>query len=242
MDNNNGLSLILPCFNEALHIRQSVPKIFAVLESMSAGKEIEVIFVDDHSTDETAAFLKTLSASYPKMQIQLLLLPQNLGRGGAVKEGLKKTRYRHMGFMDIDCEISENNLPQFMAAVFSGIDLVIARRSFAIYLSPRYLIRRMVTLSYRLISGVLVPHKTFDTSAGMKFFSKKSAQLILVKSQFNNWFWDTEICILCERENLRIQEIPVSYDWNAKKPSTVSLRKDVPEYLRSLWKFRKSNR
>jgi len=57
-------SLVVPCYNEARHLRASVRDVVDVLEA--TGWTWEIVFVDDASTDDTAAIVRELCAVYPR--------------------------------------------------------------------------------------------------------------------------------------------------------------------------------
>ena len=75
------LSVIIPVYNEIGTIKEILT---VVRKQEIAGVEIEVVVVDDGSTDGTRAFLE----EHPALYDRLLINPENLGKGGAVKRGL----------------------------------------------------------------------------------------------------------------------------------------------------------
>ncbi|MEQ1894705.1 MAG: glycosyltransferase family 2 protein, partial [Planctomycetota bacterium] len=81
------LSLVIPCYNEAPHLRGSVDALLEVLEQTKL--EFELVFVDDVSKDETRAVLAEVCATRP--HCRAILHERNKGRGGAFKTGYQAT-------------------------------------------------------------------------------------------------------------------------------------------------------
>ena len=97
------LSLIIPCYNEATHLRESVVALLKTLDG--ARLEYEVVFVDDHSQDATREILQEICASSDRCRA--IHHDQNRGRGAAFKTGFVATDGPVAGFIDIDLEIQQ---------------------------------------------------------------------------------------------------------------------------------------
>ncbi len=117
------LAIIVPTLNE----RSNVEPLLARLESALSGIQWEVIFVDDDSTDGTAALVRQLSLSDPRVRIV-----QRIGRRGlssAVVEGMLATAAPYLAVMDGDLQHDERLLPAMLGKAKSGnLDVVIASR------------------------------------------------------------------------------------------------------------------
>ncbi|MBJ7513854.1 MAG: glycosyltransferase family 2 protein, partial [Acidimicrobiia bacterium] len=82
------LAVVIPCYNE--HDRLDLLLVDRLMQGlMSVEPETTVLFVDDGSTDQTAAMLQGLSNS--NSQISFLHLPKNVGKAEAVREGLNRS-------------------------------------------------------------------------------------------------------------------------------------------------------
>jgi len=95
------ISLVIPCYNEAPHLRQSVQALCEILDATTY--EYEIVFVDDVSRDETRAVIEEICAKTPRCRY--IFHPQNRGRGGAFKTGFAATTGKVTGFLDIDLEV-----------------------------------------------------------------------------------------------------------------------------------------
>src|SRR5262245_55435770 len=101
------LSLVIPCYNEAPHLRESVAALCEVLDATRL--EYEVVFVDDGSVDGTRDLIRELGASTP--HCRFIFHEHNRGRGGAFKTGFEATSGRVTGFIDIDLEVPAHYVP-----------------------------------------------------------------------------------------------------------------------------------
>src|SRR5437868_4417974 len=139
------VSLILPCYNEVEHIQVSLQKILAFLDFCLPQSDYEIILVDDFSTDGTRDWLK----AFEHPNCRSLCHDKNLGRGAAVKTGIKNATGDIIGFMDIDCEVSEQYLMNFIKMIFEGNDLAIGNRIYRVNLNPYTIFRHLLSLGYK---------------------------------------------------------------------------------------------
>jgi dolichyl-phosphate beta-glucosyltransferase len=232
---NPKVSLILPCYNEMEHIADSLAKIQKMLDFSLAEEEYEIILVDDCSTDGTYAWLK----NQDQKNRRIYQNTANLGRGETVRAGLKEARGTVSGFMDIDCEVAETYLPKFILSIRDGNDFAVARRIYRLSPHPYVLVRHVLSVFYRALLNYFLRIHVLDTEAGYKFFSERAKELIINKSVFKGWFWDTEVCALMEMHGLKIIEIPAVFTRNPYKTSTVKVLRDSVKYLSSLGQFLK---
>lgn len=231
------LSLILPCYNEMGHIERSLREIAAYLEFVFPNN-YEIILVDDCSTDGTRDFLNKVSTGHEYKNMRVELNTRNLGRGGAVKRGLQLARGSVCGFMDIDREVSEVYIPKFVQCIKAGADIVVASRIYKVSLSPRILLRHVLSQGYRMLVRALLRTKALDSEAGYKFFSERARRSILELSRFDDWFWDTEVTELCALLGYRLAEVPTLFIRDGSKTSTVRVFHDVVAYLRAISNFK----
>jgi len=228
------LSLVIPCYNEAPHLRDSVATLREVLEATRY--EYEIVFVDDGSQDATRALVQEICATTPRCRF--IFHERNRGRGGAFKTGFAATTGRVTGFLDIDLEVGAHYVPPLVALIERHeIDVATGYRH---YLLRQTLALHRVVLSwvYRKLLDLVVGWGIQDSETGCKFFRRDTCAGIVLGSQDDGWFWDTEVMARAVLADLRIREMPVLFLRRWDKQSTVRLLHDVRSYLAALHRFR----
>jgi glycosyltransferase involved in cell wall biosynthesis len=107
------LSVVVACYMEAEHLVDSVAQLTATLDGL--GRSYELVFVEDKSSDRTAAIVAELVAGRPERRAVYHAV--NQGRGATVAEGFRLARGRIVGFLDIDLEVHCRFLPSLLAAI-----------------------------------------------------------------------------------------------------------------------------
>jgi glycosyltransferase involved in cell wall biosynthesis len=229
------LSLVIPCYNEAPHLRESVDALLEVLEATRL--EYELVFVDDVSKDETRAVLAELCATRPRCRA--ILHERNKGRGGAFKTGYRATTGAVTGFLDIDLEVAAHYVPPLVERVRShGVDVATGHRHYL--MSQTHAVHRIVlSRAYRLLLRLSLGCGVRDTETGCKFFRRATASDVVLRSESDGWFWDTEVMVRAALADLVIEERPVLFLRRWDKQSTVRLWHDIQAYLVELHRFRK---
>jgi dolichol-phosphate mannosyltransferase len=114
------LSLVVPVYNEAGNILPLAEKSVAVLRELA--RPFEMIFVDDGSTDRTAAEIEEAHTRWP--EVTALRMPQNAGQAVALLAGLRAARGQYLLMMDGDGQNDPRDYPALLAMVQSGqVDL-----------------------------------------------------------------------------------------------------------------------
>ena len=142
----NKISIIIPTWNEEDNILMLVQRIHTVL--YSNGIEYEIIFIDDHSTDQTRNIIKTLSSEYP---ISLYLKQGKKGKAQSLLEGFTYANYGLVGMIDADLQYPPEAFPAMITKIKSGADVIVANRSER-QISP---LRRLTSRSFSFIFGRL---------------------------------------------------------------------------------------
>ncbi len=230
---NTEISLILPCYNEAEHFEVSAKFILDTLRQLKLN--FEIIFVEDKSTDNTRELIKKYINNHSQYKISAIYHKQNLGRGASVRDGIMKASCEIVGFIDIDCEVSPKNIPEFIRKLNDGYDITCGLRIYKT--TPRSLIRAIASKLYAYVVRTFLSTGVRDTEAGYKFFHRSAILKVLNTVKDTHWFWDTEIMVRSEKKGLKIASIPVQFQRRPDKTSTVRLAKDTLIYLRKLIAF-----
>ncbi len=124
------LTALVPCFNEADGIAPLETELFSSLERL--GRPYEVLFVDDGSTDATAAALDSLASRRKEARVETH--PENRGLGAALRTGFAGARGEWIAVLDADLTFHPDLLPELLAeAEKTGADCV----SGSPFMSPR---------------------------------------------------------------------------------------------------------
>ena len=122
------ISIIIPAFNEEDTI---IEILNSVNEQNNEDFKLEIIVIDDNSTDLTRQLLEDNEVLYTK----LIKLKKNLGKGGAVREGLKNATGTYVLFQDADLEYSPVEYKKIFKIIDEfHADVIIGSR----FLSPEF--------------------------------------------------------------------------------------------------------
>jgi glycosyltransferase involved in cell wall biosynthesis len=121
------MSIVTPCFNEEASIERFYREACGVFSGMP-GVELELVFVDDGSTDGTLSVVKGLRASDPR--VRFVSFSRNFGKEAAILAGLRRANGDLVALMDVDLQDPPSLLPRMYAAVSSEEwDCAAARRT-----------------------------------------------------------------------------------------------------------------
>ncbi len=117
---NLDLSLVIPCYNEELILRDSIREVIEILDNTRFNYEI--IFVDDYSRDNTRQIINDIIDGYPDKNLSRIFHKKNTGRGGAVMDGIRVAKGEVAGFIDIDLEVHARYIPSCVLAIKNGFE------------------------------------------------------------------------------------------------------------------------
>lgn len=230
------ISVILPAFNEEERIEETVS---SVVEYFRAKRYVfEVIVVDDGSTDSTRDKALALAARVP--EVKPIHFEKNLGKGQAVKAGVRAARYATCLFMDADNATSIREWDKFEPLFASGAKAVVASRRLpgSRIERPQPLTRRVLGGVYRLLCRSSFGLTASDFNCGFKAYETALAKKIYEKVQLSDWAFDTEVFCLLKKERVRVEEVPVAWKHCAKASALAPLRSGF-QTLGSLGRLKK---
>ena len=198
------LSVIVPAYREADRIGATIEALRAGLAEAHRHGGVEIIVVDDGSPDDTSARASAAGAD------RVVRLPQNRGKGAAVREGVLAARGRTIAFTDADLSYPPRQLIRLLAEVEGGWDVVVGSRK---HIETNVLVkgRRLRELSGRVFNiltlGVLLGQYR-DTQCGLKAFRSDVARLLFSNARIDGFAFDVELFHLIERYRLSLLEVP----------------------------------
>jgi len=233
---DESLSIVVPAYNEHRRIGDSLARIAAYCDAQPAF--IEVIVVDDGSTDKTAALARERCAR-DAQRFRLLTNDDNFGKGYSVRRGMLAAGGSLLLMCDADLSTPIEELEKLLPWTDQGYPLVIGSRDAAgAHLDPpQPLPRRLAAWSFRALRRrLLVPHLR-DTQCGFKLFTRAAARELFSRQQENGFAFDCELLGLAELLGYRVAEIGVT--WRDHPASSVRPWRDGWEALRSLFRIRR---
>lgn len=239
MKKKPDFSLVLACYNEESHLRDSVNEILKVLDS--AKFNYEIIFVDDKSKDKTKDIIKKIISEKKSYPLKAVYHEKNTGRGGAVTSGVKAAAAEIVGYIDVDLEVSPLYIPYCVLKVMDGADIVIGSRIYKVRANGAF--RYLTHWVYlQLVRNMLGLRFLNDSESGYKFFRKEKILKPLAECGNTHWFWSTEFVAQCYLHGLSFSQVPCLYLRNKDKKTTVKVIRDSLSYFKSLYGFYKRNK
>jgi glycosyltransferase involved in cell wall biosynthesis len=237
------LSVVIACYMEQGHLADSIAQLCETLAGI--GRSHELIFIDDKSTDGTAAVIAQLVDGHDDTlghRRRVVYHERNVGRGGTVTEGFLLAEGDIVGLLDIDLEVHCRYLPALLAAIDQGADGATALRHYTVGRRPQCVIRHLLSAGYRRLFQVAFDVPFRDPETGFKFFRRDRILDVVRATRDVGWFWDSGILILAHQAGLRIEEVPCRFERRADKQSTVRIVRDVWAHLKAIYAFRKRQR
>lgn len=198
-------SVVIPCFNDANVLHRNLPFLIKKLDSMSFSYEI--IIADDGSSEGES--IKKIAEN---AGCRFVALPQNLGKGAAVREGMLAANGEFRIFMDADIPFELDALDKFLHYLdFKEFDLVVGDRTLpeSSYLNEIPRIRKVGSYIFSFISGRFVAGGYFDTQCGMKGFRAETAKDLFSVARVNRFGFDVELLYIALKRNYDIKKLPV---------------------------------
>jgi dolichol-phosphate mannosyltransferase len=122
------LTIICPVFNEAQGVNYFYERLSKVRDGLIATLDVDLIFINNASTDETLSRILALRAHSP--WVQVITQARNFGYQASVLCGIKNASADAYVVIDADCEDPPEMIPIFIEKWREGYDLVYGRRDF----------------------------------------------------------------------------------------------------------------
>jgi glycosyltransferase involved in cell wall biosynthesis len=215
------VSIVVPAFNEAVRIGESVRKIQAFLGRLPFNTE--VLIIDDGSADETSSIVT--GAAFPGLR--LIRNEMNHGKGYAVRMGALLSTGEYVLFSDADLSAPIEELEKLLtAAETQNADVVIGSRamdrSFISIHQSR--VRELGGILFNRMVRLFLGLDIQDTQCGFKLFKREKIRPVFEKLTIWGFGFDPELLFLASRAGLKILEIPVR--WSHAEGSKIRFLRD----------------
>ena len=228
----SSLSIVLPCLDEAERLPGTLAAYLAHFPPSRA--EVELIVVDDGSTDGTSAIADQIAAADPRVRV--VRTARNHGKGYAVRVGVQAAQGELVVFTDADGSYGPEQLERVIAAL-DLVPVAIGARlgSHAGAGSP---LRRLASRVFNRVMRLLLGLPFHDTQCGLKGFRRGAAAAVFRRARVDGFAFDAEALLVAGRLGLEVVEVPVTAE--ERQGSKVRLRGDALRMLADVWKVRRA--
>ncbi|MBA2422214.1 MAG: glycosyltransferase [Chitinophagales bacterium] len=228
------LSLVIPCYNE----EKRIPQMISSLQEFTKKSVVdyEIIVVDDGSTDrsvsliESNEFLQNLKASG---KFRLIHLPENKGKGFALKAGVDGASGSHILTLDADMSSRPSQIEKWLSINnnrFPEGEIWIASREHPESKITEQPSRRLTGRLFNLCVRLLTPLRHRDTQCGFKIYPAVIAKDLFSKQRSTGWAHDVELLYRARQNGILVRDLPVN--WETQSGSKISaLRDSLPMFL-----------
>ena len=222
MNDTPALSFVIPAYNEAARLAPTLESVGAYFRDFAGG--VEVIVVDDGSSDGTATVAGKLVPTLARQGLSLRVLsnPGNQGKGYSVRHGFLASRGQIVLFSDADLSTPLTETPKLLEPIAAGqYDAAIGSRDLpdsqiGVHQSA---LREFAGRCFNRFVRVLTGLKYADTQCGFKAFRRDVFLPVFQAQQVRGFAFDVEILYLAQNIGARVAEVPVV--WNHAEGSKV---------------------
>jgi dolichol-phosphate mannosyltransferase len=200
------LSVIVPCYNEEETIAPCVEKVFEIEDD---SLQLELIIVNDCSTDRSLEVANGLKQRYPR--IEVFHHSRNQGKGAALRTGIARATGDFVAIQDADLEYSPADLKRLVVPLAEGDADVVFGSRFLSTGSHRvlYFWHSMGNQFLTFLSNMLTDLNLTDMETCYKVFRREVIQSIEIEE--NRFGFEPEVVAKVAQKRLRIYELGISY-------------------------------
>ncbi|TSC89685.1 MAG: family 2 glycosyl transferase [Parcubacteria group bacterium Gr01-1014_3] len=222
------LSIVIPAYNEGVHIERIIRDIHKELQKVES--DFEIVVVDNGSLDNTQGVLEMLSKEMPRVRARRVF--PNRGYGGGILEGLSVARGEIVGWTDGDGQVRAEDL--------SAMYKKMRQENFAFFKARRMtrpdgVFRAIQSRIYNLIFHALFSTSVHDVNAKPKLFQRSFYEKTGLAS--TDLFIDAEVVIKALRGGIPIKEYPVVFQSRKEGKSKIGIGASL-EFLKNLLYYR----
>jgi dolichyl-phosphate beta-glucosyltransferase len=208
------LSLIIPAYNEEKRLGRALERIQSYFGPKPHGvglDELEIIVVDDGSTDSTVRIAEEWAHRVPSMRV--LSGRPNRGKGYSVRQGMLEAKGRIGLFTDADLSAPIEESEKLLSAIRAGKDGAIGSRALdrSLIATRQSRVREVAGMIFNGFVRMFTGLPFQDTQCGFKAFVLEPCRLIFEQQRIEGFGFDPEILFLALRNGLTVAEVPVHW-------------------------------
>ncbi len=200
---SNGalISIVIPVYNEEKSVK-------AVLSNLPNHESIEVIVVDDNSTDNSLKEIKAVQGDY-NLKLKIIKHKKNQGYGRALLTGIAKSTGEIILTMDSDGQHRAEDLFNLVEPILAnGADITVGSRYMGTYNYKLPLSTRIGEAVIEKFISILFRQKIMNNQGGFRAFHKKTRK-IFEDIRFEDYAFTTELLLKAALSKFKIKEVPI---------------------------------
>ncbi len=204
------LSIVIPAYNEEERIGETLAKYWSFFGESDTYPEVEFVIVVNGSTDNTIGIVKAFAAAHPS-SVQYRDIKEEIGKGGAIREGFGMATGDLIGFVDADAATSPVEFAKVVTAAQEYDGAIASRWKRGSEVINRSIARNLASWGFRMVVRLLFWFPYADTQCGAKAFSRSVVDTILPELKVNNMATDVEMLQRCRKHHFAILEVPTRW-------------------------------
>jgi glycosyltransferase involved in cell wall biosynthesis len=191
------VSVVIPCFNEVGTLRELTARVLAEFDALNV--PVELIYIDDGSTDGSRDLLRQLAAA--EHRVRLILFRRNCGKSAALDAGFRAVRGQLVLMLDADLQDDPKEIPRFLEAL-QRVDMVVGWKEKRLDPISKTLPSKLFNGTVRKLTGV----KLHDMNCGFKGFRRAVVDELNVYGELHRY-----LPVLANARGFTIEELAVTH-------------------------------